>query len=138
MPQDGHARQLRHDLSEQLQALGDQLGPEKGCPRDIATWTRKAGNQAVLDRIGHAGCDDGNEAGGLLSWMGGGRTQRDNDIKLAFNHFRGEFAELIRVRFPKPALDDDILSFCVAELAQPFDQSVESRSARVGSFGAGR
>ncbi len=101
MPEDSHARQLRHDLYEQLQALGDKLRAEKGCPRDIATWTRKAGNQAVLDWIGHAGCDDGNEAGGLLSGMGGGRTQRDNDIKLAFDHFSSEFAESIRVRFPK-------------------------------------
>ena len=59
----------------------------------LPTWTRKAGNQAVLDRIGHARCDDGNEAGGLLSWAGSRRTQCDNDIKLAFNQFRGGFAE---------------------------------------------
>ena len=61
-----------------------------------------------------------------------------HDINLAFNQFSSDFAEAIRVRFSKPALNDDILSFRVAKLAQSCQQSVESCATCVGTFGGAR
>jgi hypothetical protein len=64
-------------------------------PCNIPAWPCKAGNQLVLDRVGHGYRDDENETGRLFGWAGSRRTQCDNDINLAFNQFNSELAESI-------------------------------------------
>ena len=88
---------MRHDFSEQLQTLGDQLRALKACSSYIRAWPCKAGNQSILDGIGPPDFDDGNEAGGLSNRSGRRRTLFYYDINVAFNHLSSDFVEKIRV-----------------------------------------
>ena len=81
MPKHGDPRVLRHDLAEQLEALGDELRAEKRCPGHIPAWSSEASDQLVLDRIGHTDHDNGNHAGRLFERPRGRRTQCDDEIK---------------------------------------------------------
>ena len=96
MPEDSHAGELRHNIFKQLQSLGNQLRAKKACARHIPARPCQAGNQIVLDRIGHAYCNDRNLAGRLLGWTGGRRTLCHNDIDLPFNQFSSGLAKSIR------------------------------------------
>ena len=95
MPEDSDAGELRHGLSQQLQSLGDELGPKKGCARHVPARPREAGYQFVFNGIGHAYCNDGNDAGRLFCRAGGRRALRHNDIDLAFDQLNCGLAKSI-------------------------------------------
>ena len=59
VPEGSHASETGNDVSEQLQALGDQLRAEKGRPRHITARPCQAGDQPVADGVGHNRRDDG-------------------------------------------------------------------------------
>src|SRR5947199_9524692 len=44
-------------VSEQLEALGDQLRAEKGRPRNITARPCQVGNQLITNGVGHDRCD---------------------------------------------------------------------------------
>ena len=94
MPEDSHARELRHYLTEQLQPLGNQLRAKKGCARHVPARPRQTRHQFVFDRIGHAYCDDGNQAGRLLCRAGGRRALRHNEVNLTLNQFSSRLGEV--------------------------------------------
>src|SRR5262249_25548239 len=124
MPEDSDARVLRHDFAKQLEALGDQLRAKKSTG-DIPAPPGKASDQFVFDRVGHRYHDDGNDAGCLFDRTRRRRTLCNDNINLASCEFRSELVEAIGIGFTKAALDDDVLSFSVSELAQPGYKSVE-------------
>jgi len=74
--------ELRHDLSEQLQSLGNQLRSEKGCavrfPPALPGWQPDCPRQDRPCR-----CHDGNLTGRLLGWNGSCRTLCHDDIDLS-------------------------------------------------------
>jgi hypothetical protein len=58
MPEGSHANESGNDVSEQLQALGDEFRAEKGRPSNITARPRQACDQFVAHRVGHDPCDD--------------------------------------------------------------------------------
>ena len=116
-----------------MEPLGDELRAEKSCSSHIPAWSSKASDQLVLDRIGHADHDNGNDAGRLFERPRGRRTQCDDDIKPVSDELGRDFAQSIGVRFAKPALDSDILPFDITKLAQPGHHGVESQQGCVSA-----
>ena len=137
MPEDSHARQLRHELSEQLSALRVHF-EARGCPGNVPARPCKADHQFVIDWIGHCNCNDGNAAGRLFGRTGSRRAQGDNDINLMLNQFNSDCSSRSGL-YSKFALEADIVSFAVTKLSQPCDQGIESHATCVGALGgAGR
>ena len=57
MPEDGHARELRDYLLEQLQSLGNQLRAKKGCARHIPARPRQAGYLSLSQTLSRLAVD---------------------------------------------------------------------------------
>ena len=64
--QDRDADELGHDLSEQLEALGRQIGDPGRDPGGVSARLREALDQAESDRVPADAHDDGDGRGGLL------------------------------------------------------------------------
>ena len=111
MPEDSHARQLRRELSEQLQALGDQLRAKRRlsrCHRPTPAFARlTTSSSSTGSAIGN--CNDGNAAGRLVGRAGSRLLKSDNDINLMLNQLNSDFTEPIWLVFPKFALEADIV-----------------------------
>ena len=108
--------------------------PKKGCARHVPARPREAGYQFVFNGIGHAYCNDGNDAGRLFCRAGGRRALRHNDIDLAFDQLNCGLAKSIWIRFSKPPLKADILSVHITEIAQASDHSVDHHTTCIGPF----
>jgi len=54
---------VRNDLAQQFQPLGQQLDGERGYARNVTAWAIEAGDEAETDRIAGASVNDGNRRG---------------------------------------------------------------------------
>src|SRR5262249_62330883 len=100
MPECSHANQPGNDVSEQLQALGDQFRAEKGRPPNVTAWPPEACDQFVAHRVGHDTCDDWDGVRRLLSCEGCRSAPSDKYIDLQSNQFSRQRGEPIRVPIP--------------------------------------
>src|SRR5262249_23020475 len=82
MQECSHADQPGNDVSEQLQALGDQFRAEKGRPRNITARPPEACDQFVAHRVCHDACDDRDGVRRLLGCEGCRRAPSDKYIDL--------------------------------------------------------
>jgi hypothetical protein len=116
--------------------VGGHLRAEKRRPRHVPAWSRKAGDQPVGDRIGHAHHDDGDCARCLLGRERCCRTKRDNEIGLAPNQFSGQPREPIRPPIGILSLYGEVLSLRVPKVVQSLQEGGEHVENGVGQLGA--
>jgi hypothetical protein len=79
---DEHAdpRGPRHDLPENLQLLGDEIGLNEGQPGDVAAGPRQARHVPDADRVGMRGEHDRDRRGRLARGLHLARGRRQDDI----------------------------------------------------------
>jgi hypothetical protein len=111
-----HTNEPGNDISEQLQALGDQFRAEKGRPSNITARPPQACDQFVAHRVGHDPCDDRDGVRRLLGCEGCRRAPSDNDIDLQRNQFSRQRGKPIRFPIPVSLLYGQVLSYHVTEV----------------------
>lgn len=118
MPEHRHPRPLGHDLPEQLQAFRADFWMHEGNPRDIPTWAREAGHKPIAHGIGRKRHHNGDRRRSL---HGSASRQGDvghDEIHLESDQFCRQAGQLIGLLLGISPLDDNVLAFDVAELAQ--------------------
>jgi hypothetical protein len=99
--------------------LAAQFLAEGGHPREIATGSSQAADQAGSDGVSGRHYDDRNCTGRVLGGHGArGRPSNDN-INLKTDEFSRQFRELIKLPFCKPVLDGYVLALDPAVVAKP-------------------
>jgi hypothetical protein len=101
LPQDGDVGELGHGLPQKLQPFATDFWEHEGQPRDVPTWPREAGDEAIPHRITTDRHDDGDRCGGVL-----GRTDRcrpvdHHAVHLKTDQVRPELGEPVTLPFGK-------------------------------------
>jgi hypothetical protein len=105
-----------------------QLGADGGEPGEIAAGPSQAGDEALGHRIAGYGEDDRDRPGGLLGGFGSGRGCRDDDVDVQPDELGGERGQSLILELGGPMLDHHVLTFDVAQVAQPLpERLVEER-----------
>jgi hypothetical protein len=133
MPERCHARKSRDDISQQLEALGDQLRAKKGRPRNISAWPCQASDQTILDWIGHRDCNDRNCIGRFFGYACCRRAARNDKVNVGGNQFSGEASEPIQLPVPVSALYGDVLPLRVAKLAHSLLERIQGCGKLIGA-----
>src|SRR5262249_13942999 len=117
MPQQPDTRQLGHDVRQQLQLFWS--GVVRGACESggITAGMRKAGDQAVADRIGRLNEDNGTGGGRPLDGTKRVPRSKQEQIDLEAQVLGGEFGIAFIVSIGPAPLDDEILAFDIAQLA---------------------
>jgi hypothetical protein len=108
-----------HDLGDQFEALGRQLGSGPGQSGEIAVWARKVGDQLRRDWI-TCHHDNGNVARSILRRIDGRGLYRDEDVHPTANQFRRQFGEPTNLALRRSDLDLNIPSLNKTKIAQRF------------------
>ena len=115
---DGNAGSLGYRLCEQLHPFLDQILGDAGEPRDIPARPSETGDEAVPNRIGEVRRDDGDGSGCLLEGA-------DRRVAICEDHVNPESNQLVyELREPIvsplgiPALEEEVLSLDIADVAQ--------------------
>jgi hypothetical protein len=112
------ARQRRHDLSQQVQALHLQLGRQALGAGHVAARACQTGNEAGGHRAVGTQHDDRNRAGRLLGGKGMQAPVGDDDVDLGAYEIGGLLARAIRPRLRRADLEHRVPALDVAELSQ--------------------
>src|SRR5215831_3449694 len=125
---DGHAPDLGHRFPEQLQVLAEDVrGDAVGYPGDVSAWTRETRNEPEPDRIRKTDADDGNRRRGALGRQGPRRRGCHNDIHRESDQLGRERGEPVKLALRRSKLDDDVLTFHPAEIAEPLPERLGIR-----------
>src|SRR5215831_17618872 len=120
---DGHAPDLGHRFPEQLQVLAEDVrGDAVRHPGDVSAWTRETPNEPEPDRIRKTYSDNGNRRRGALGRQGPRRRGRHNDIYLESDELGRERGEPVELPLRNSKLDDDVLTFHPAKIAEPLPE----------------
>jgi hypothetical protein len=125
IPDDGNAREARHRLLEDLQALGACLTHDDGHAGEVAAWPGKTGHMAAANRVRVAREDDGNRRGCAFRRprIDGGR--RHDDIDLELNELLRQVIEAIEPPLGPPVFDGDIPALDPTQITQPPAEAFE-------------
>lgn len=115
----GDLGQRRNRFLDQLDALGADLGQEKGQSGQIPAGTGETGHEPDVDGIGHSAHHNWNGRGGLLGCSCAGRAMGYEHIDVEVHQFGCENGKAIVVSLGKLIMDGNIFSLFVAELVQP-------------------
>jgi len=116
--EDGHPRDARHGLLEQLQQFPTE-GPRdwSGDPGDITAWPRQSFNEPSLNWIKHR---QDNKRDGRRRFLGGADrwcTWRNDDINPALDELGREIGQLL-ISLRHAVLKDEVLSLNITKLMQ--------------------
>jgi hypothetical protein len=92
---------------------------EIGQASDISPWTRQAGDELAADGVRDGNKNDGYCRGGALRCQSGNAIDRNQNVYLERNQFSGETNEAFWNFRWKAVLQNDVLTFDVAEITQP-------------------
>jgi hypothetical protein len=120
----GDVRDSRRELLEELQPLGRELLVRQRHPGDVAAGARQARDEPDGHRITGFGHDDWNGRRRSLGRQRRGAAGHDDDIDVPRHQLRRERVEPVHLLGRVAALEDDGLSFHVAEVAQAPNKSV--------------
>src|SRR5207245_7757365 len=119
LPKDSGPTDPRNGLLKLFQTLADQLRGEVGQPRDIAAWSRKAGDEPARNRIGNSSEDNGDSLGHLLGGQGGGCGRGHDDINLERNQFGRKSGQPLVLSLGISVFNHDVAALDVTEVTQP-------------------
>jgi hypothetical protein len=91
-------------------------------PRDVASRTRKARDEAITDRLLHRRDNDGNRLRRLLGCKSCRGVCSQDDIDIEAYDLVSELRESFRRAMAPAPLDCDVAAFDVAEVAKSFDE----------------
>jgi hypothetical protein len=116
----------RNDLREELQLFAADLRGKAGQSRHVSTRTRQAGDEPAAYGILIPGHDNGNRRRGVLGIPRVYRTGRDNDIDIETHGLGSERGRSIHIALRRPILNDNVVPFHVAKLAQPLAECLDA------------
>ena len=97
----------------------------EGRSRDVAAWTREAGNETEPNRVANIDHDDGDRRGRFPGRRRRRRRRRDDDGHLEPDQLGGEVGQPVKIALRKPILDNDVLALDMAEISQTPTKGVE-------------
>ena len=118
MPQHRHPRPSGEDVAVQLQAFGADLRVHERDAGDVAAGPGQAGDESVADGISRQRHHDRSRWSGAHGRAGGCRHVGHDDVALELDEPGGQTGQLVRGLSGIAPVDDDVLAFDVAELAQ--------------------
>ena len=107
-----------HELLEQRQPLGDQIGVRVGQAGDVSTRAGETGDEARPDRIGLTHEHDGDPVRCLLGRERGAGGRGDQHVDLETNELRGQRREARDLSGRIPLRDHERVALDVAVLSQ--------------------
>jgi len=117
--EDGEARNLWHDLQEHFQSFPAQVGVLCRQPRDVPTRAPEARDESCAHRVSELCHDDGDRARRLFGRQARWRARRDDNVDLERNQLGRKTGKPVGFPLSKSRFKGDVLSFQVAQLAQP-------------------
>ena len=124
----GDLGQRRNRFLDQLDALGADLGQEKGQSGQIPAGTGETGHEPDVDGIGHSAHHNWNGRGGLLGCSCAGCAMGYEHIDVEVYQFGCQFGEAVVSALGPPILEDNVVALLVSELAKTRSQGVELAS----------
>ena len=128
MPQRRNARHSRQHRLQLRQSFRHQFRSKKGESGDISTWPREADHQSVLNRVAHHRYHNRNRTGRLPRGQSAGRIRCDDHVDVQVCQFAGQVRELLNVAVRFSILNDDVMTFRIAEYPKAFPKCVGVRS----------
>jgi hypothetical protein len=118
---------VRHDLLQYLQPLGGEVGCQHRQTRDVSAGASETRHVPEADRVG-MGCEhDGDRLGHLPDGPNLNRRRREYDVDVHADQLGCKLGQLVD-RLRPPELNDNVLSFDIAEFAQAGPQRLDSAS----------
>src|SRR5262249_47675834 len=114
--QEGHPRDARRNLLEQLQPLAGYRRLHNDETGDIAARPREARHEAAADRVGNVHKDNRDGAGLLEQRGGGGGVLRNNQVRLQGDEFLRESLHRFRAARGPASVDPDVAALRPPEL----------------------
>ena len=118
-----------HSLLQYLQLLGDEIGENDCQARDVAAGSRKVRHVSDADGVGMGGKHNWDRLGRLLGSLHVGRRHREYDVNIHADQVGRQLRQLVN-RFRPSELNDNILAFDMAELAQADPRRLDPASSR--------
>src|SRR5262249_18425751 len=121
----------RKTFLQQLHALADQLTRDHGQPREVSTRPSEAGDESRLNRIGKRHKDNRNCLDRVSRNLRCRSPESDDAADPEADQLGGDSAKVC-VALRESILDNDILSFDVAEVFQSLPERVGPRRCAAG------
>src|SRR3984893_15942051 len=125
-PQHSRPREVRDHFLEQFKPFCAKFRGKNRAARYVAPWVGQTGDQSGADRVNGGRNDDRNCPGRIPGREGCGRRAGDDHVGMESNHLLRKLREPLCSTPRVSALDDEVLSLHVAELAQPLEQGSKS------------
>ena len=113
--QEGHPREPREGLQEELQTLSSQLRPSEGHAGDVPSRPCQARRHAGRHRIARSHHHDGNPAGGPSRRLQRFHAPRHDDVRLEIDELAGQGWEPLDPPLGGPRLHHERLALDVPE-----------------------
>jgi hypothetical protein len=125
IPEDRHAGDAGQELLDELQPFPSEIRSKSAQPGDISSRPRETGDEPRSNGISRRCHHDGDRLGCALGSKGPGRTRGHDDIHLETDELRREVWERLGLAVRITVLDHDVLTFHVAEVAQPLPERLD-------------
>jgi hypothetical protein len=129
----GDARDVGQHRSQEVHALGLDLRPDNARePRDIAAGSREALHEPFARGIDADRHSDGDGSGYCLGCPRQLRTAGHDHVRFEANQLGDDVVESLVPTLGRPALQDEILAFYIAEGPQALHQRSPAWADRLG------
>jgi len=133
MPENGDASGRRNGRVQEFEAFGAEVSLKQGHPRDVAAGSRAALNQSLAHGIGAARQDNGDRGGNRLGYLWQPITGSHDHVGFEADQFGDNVAESLEPPLGRPALQDEVLPFHIAEGTQALHERSDEGADGLGS-----